>query len=476
MEKLFNKKNTIIFVGLTALFKTFLSATLELHPDEAYYWLWSKRLAFGYFDHSPMVAYFIKLTTLFSHNELAVRFSGLIVLIIMSILIWKFVKNLFGETAAAASIFALNSMPIMFIGSIVITPDTPAFLFFSCAVYTLWQLISTNKTKFWYLTGIFFGLALLSKYTAVLFCLCLAVYMVLDKKLFWLKNVHFYLMFLISLTIFLPVVFWNSSHDWISFTFQIGHGLVSSKLHFNYIFEYLAAQAGVIGPITFIAGVIASFYYFGSKESKKVFLASFCIPVIVFFMFTAIKRYPGANWPSVAYLPFAVMAAQFMLSNVKKRKIFIWGIVLNVFCSVLIGIHMKYSIFPVAKISPQLAVLDTTNWFRGWKELSDALMKRKIVYAVTKQHQWSATIEYYTDLKIASFVSADRTNEYGIWWTKEPADYQTSKKAVVWVDYEMDKDYSEDIAAFPPNATELIVIKRMGQPIRQYLIIEFGDS
>jgi undecaprenyl-diphosphatase len=467
MEKLFNKKNTIIFVALVVLWKLFLSAALQLHPDEAYYWLWSKRLDLGYFDHSPMVAYFIKLTTFFSDSELAVRFSSIIALLILSVLMWNFTKKMFGQTAAAASVIVVNSMPITLVGAIVITPDTPAFLFFSCAVYFLWRLIETNETKFWYLTGLFFGLALLSKYTAVLFGLCVIVYMILDKKLFWFKNKHFYLMFVLSFVIFLPVIIWNSAHDWISFSFQLSHGLSSSKIYFNYVLEYLGAQCLVVGPFIFIAGISAAFSYFFSKESKKIFLASFCMPVIIFFMLTALKRYPGANWPSLAYFSFAIMTAQYLVcGGVIKRKILIIGIAFNVIVSVLLGLHAKYSIFPIYKISASAAIADATNWFSGWREFGEELNKREIKYAATKQHQWSAAIEYYTNMKVISYVSADRKNQYEFWW-KEPEDFNESKKVLVLVDYEMEDDFTKI-----GEPVEIITLERNGIPIRQYAIIK----
>jgi 4-amino-4-deoxy-L-arabinose transferase-like glycosyltransferase len=34
-----------------------------LTADEAYYWMWSKHLAFGYYDHPPMVALVIRAGT-----------------------------------------------------------------------------------------------------------------------------------------------------------------------------------------------------------------------------------------------------------------------------------------------------------------------------------------------------------------------------------------------------------------------------
>jgi undecaprenyl-diphosphatase len=160
-----------------------------------------------------MVAWFIKLTTLFSNSEFAVRFSSIITTIIITILTWKLSKKLFNETIAVASVIALNTLPEMMTGSVIMTPDTPVCLFFSLAVYYLWRLIETDKTKYWYIIGLFFGLALLSKYTAVLLGLSLFVYIIADKKWNWFKNKHFYFMFCISFILFLPVIIWNLQHD-----------------------------------------------------------------------------------------------------------------------------------------------------------------------------------------------------------------------------------------------------------------------
>src|SRR5574344_1018293 len=136
MEKILNLKNTVIFVFVAIIWKIFLAGTLFLHPDEAYYWLWSKHLELSYYDHAPMIAYFIKLTTIFSDSELAVRFSAIIAMAVLSVVIWKFVIKLFGsELIASASVILLHSMPIIFSASFIMTPDTPLFLFLSITTF-----------------------------------------------------------------------------------------------------------------------------------------------------------------------------------------------------------------------------------------------------------------------------------------------------------------------------------------------------
>lgn len=467
MEKIFNKKNTFFLVGFAVLFKLFLSAGLELHPDEAYYWLWSVHLAPGYYDHSPMVAYFIKITTLFSDSELFVRFSSIITTVILSFLTWKFAKKLFNEAAAAASVIIINTLPLMLVGSVIITPDTPLFLFWSFAVYFLWKLIDTNQTKYWYITGIFFGLAMLSKYTGILFAPCLLIYMILDRKLSWFKNKHFYLMFLVSLLVFIPVIYWNWQNGWISFTYQLNHGLYNTKLNFGYIFEYLGGQMLVAGPFIFVAGFIAGALYFFTKDQKKVFLASFSLPIILFFVFTALKRLPGANWPAFAYFAFSIMAARYMLASKNKKNILIIGIILNIAASVIVGLHARYGIVPVYKFSQKAAVADATNWFTGWKALGDNIADRDVKYAVTHTHQWGGAIAYYTRGRVTAVldkVSKNRFNQFAFW--DVPEEIADSKTAIVRIDNRMEDDFTAISGA------EILLVYRNGIPVRQYAVTE----
>ena len=480
-EKLFNKKTAILFCSFAVFFKSFLSAALELHPDEAYYWLWSKNLALGYYDHSPMVAYFIKLTTLFSDAELFVRFSSLIVTVILSVLIWKFAKELFNETVAAASVVIINSLPLMLIGSLIITPDTPVFLFWSFAVYFLWKasVFPSKETKYFYLTGLFFGLALLSKYTAVLFAPCVLCYMIFDKKLFWFKSKHFYLMFALSFIIFLPVIIWNAQNGWISFSYQLGHGLSSAKLHFNYVLEYLGAQCLVAGPFVFFAGFAAVFYIIFRRRdnensfeavqsvySKKIFLASFSIPVILFFAVTALKRYPGANWPSFAYFTFSVLTAAYLILNITpaKKKILISAVVFNAVLSSAVGFHAKFGFVPIQKFSKNAAIADATNWFSGWNYLGQEILNSGVKYAVTDKHQWSAVLEYYTRGKVKAFIDTPKRSQYYYW--EIPDDLNKSKTAFVHIDNEMRDDFAKITGA------RVFYVQRYGIPVRQYAVVE----
>lgn len=433
MTRIFNLRNTIIFVSVSVIWKLFVSL-LPLHSDEAYYWLWSKSLDLSYYDHAPMVAYFIKLTTLFGNSEVAVRFSSIIVTIILSVLLWKLVIKLFNnETMASASIVILHSMPILFTASIIITPDTPVFLFLSLATYYVWKLTDSKNCNYWYLIGLFFGLSMLSKYTACLFVMSLFIYIVLDKKIYWFKQYQLYMGIIISVLCFLPVIYWNWQHDWASFSYQIGHGLSNEGIRFNYIFEYLGTQAGVFNVILFFPVLYIGIKYLFSKNTKNIFLAAFSVPVILFYVFTALKRLPGGNWPIPAYFTFSIIAAKFFVDGGKiKQRLVIGAIIFNLAVSVIVGLHAKYTILPLEKFSNETAIADATNYFHGYKELAEKLLNDGYSFVVTPEHQLSSSIAYYTKNKIKPFrySNGHKKTQFEIWGM--PKDFDYSNGAFVY--------------------------------------------
>ena len=221
-----NKPFAISFVLALTLWRAYTAATLPLHPDEAYYWLWSRHLALSYFDHPPMIAYFIKLATLFSQAELWVRLSGLFVSGACSIFVWLLAKDIFErKDIAAASVILLNVYPVAMAGSIIMSPDVPAFLFWTASLWAFWRIIKTNRAVWWYILGATFGAALLSKYTCVLLAPALLAYLFFTEDRKWLATAHPYMAIFISLLMFSPVLIWNYSHQWVSFAFQLSHGL-----------------------------------------------------------------------------------------------------------------------------------------------------------------------------------------------------------------------------------------------------------
>jgi len=478
MEKLFNRQNTIIFVAVLTLWRLYLSAGLQLHPDEAYYWLWSRQLDIAYFDHSPLVAYFIWFTTLFSNAELWVRLSGTLVTLIVSFLTWRLSLQLFGSiVVAAGSVMLFNVYPLTMLGLIVITPDIPVFLFWSLSVYLFWQIMQSKKAWLWYALGVSFGLALLSKYTAILLLPCLFLYLVLTEDRRWLKTVHPYLALLISFLCFLPVVYWNSRHEWISFVFQFGHGLGGQHYSFGRIADYVAGQLLLVGPIAWLLGMYAAFACLFRKNKALLFLVLTALPIIVFFGFSSLKKLAGPNWPAFAYFTFSILLTKYFLDSASKIRRSLWfgALFTSLLISAILTLHARFSVIPLARFSTELAVTDATNWFYGWRELGAELKKYPdMKFAVAPSHQLAAEIIYYTDEKI--FVQTDekatRLSQFNLWpW---PTELKGKNGFYVWDEGGAVGPYGEYFAS--TTGSDTLTILRGGVPVRSYHIIPGQNS
>lgn len=472
MEKLLSKRNTFLLVGLLTVWRLYLSATLQLHPDEAYYWLWSRNLDIAYFDHAPLVAYFIRFTTLISQSELWVRLSGTLVFLILSGLIWRLALQLFRSVpVAAGSVLLFNALPLSTLGLLVITPDTPVFLFWSLSVYLFWQIIGSQKTWLWYALGLSFGLALLSKYTAILLAPSLFIYLLLTDDRRWLKTVHPYLALLLGLCCFLPVLVWNSQHDWVSFTFQFKNGLGGEELAFSHIADYVGGQLLIIGPVTWLLGLYAALLGLYRRDKETLFLISAAIPVIVFFGASSLRKVAGPNWPAFAYFTFSILATQYGLGGTSKIRRALWvaAVVTSLAISALVTLHARFNVIPLERFSKQAAAADATNGFYGWRELGAELKQYPDrAFAITPSHQLSAEIIYYTDSALlARTARITRTSQFNLWsWSK---DLQGEAGLYVWTDSDFIGHNGAYFAA--PERSRAFTVYRDGKAVRTYHII-----
>ena len=126
-----------------------LAATADLAEDEAYYWLWSKHLAAGYYDHPPMVAYWIRAgTSIFGQTEFGVRFAGLLSAIAGSYLLYRASLSLFRDrTAAWLCVIWMNATLLCNAAAIVATPDTPLAFFTTLTLFALAKLMKRAAAR-----------------------------------------------------------------------------------------------------------------------------------------------------------------------------------------------------------------------------------------------------------------------------------------------------------------------------------------
>src|ERR1700744_4700888 len=154
------------FLRCWTLFNIAQAYKLEIHADEAYYWMYSRFLDWGYFDHPPMVAIFIRIGDSLVHNELGLRLMTILASTASVYLLWLILKKY--SVDALSYILVISGIFIFHIYGFITTPDAPVF-FFTVLFYFFYQ--KYLEKDHWALAvalGIVVACALYSKYHAVL--------------------------------------------------------------------------------------------------------------------------------------------------------------------------------------------------------------------------------------------------------------------------------------------------------------------
>src|SRR6478672_2776432 len=166
----FVRNTSLAILALVAL-RLVAAAWTPLTFDEAYYWMWSKHLAGGYYDHPPMVAFVIRAGTMIAGDrELGVRLVSILLGLPMSYAVYRTAQILFGSVRTAVTAALLLNVTLMAaVGTLIVTPDAPLLVASSFVLFFCAKVLQTGRGAWWLAVGAAVGAALLSKYTALFF-------------------------------------------------------------------------------------------------------------------------------------------------------------------------------------------------------------------------------------------------------------------------------------------------------------------
>lgn len=329
-------KVPIILIAASILLRIFFILNTNLLVQEAYYWNYSNHLDFSYLDHPPMVALLIKLSTfIFGVNEWGVRFATIPCWFLTVFFSYK-LAELIQRGTGKYSILLLSLLPFFFVHSLIITPDIPLILCWAATLYYLYQALILEKSNSWYWAGLWIGFGLISKYTIALLGFTTFIYLIFFSPK-WFKRKEPYVCAFIAILLFLPVIYWNWTHEWASFLFQS-----KRRLQNHYVFSFHALVGLLIVFLTPI-GIWNGWQLISNKYSQaikistqnKCFLKLFTfIPLLVFASFSLFHEIK-LNWigPSLlALLPWIQIEIQ---EHRNKSWTFILGVLLFVYASII---------------------------------------------------------------------------------------------------------------------------------------------
>lgn len=493
MIKKINNRSILILLYLTLCFVSgvlYLSST-DLQPDEAHYWVWSTRLQAGYFDNSPLVAFIIRFSTaLFGQSEFGVRFPAALSFILLNLILYFFTLRVSEKKSTALlSVFLFSSMPVVLLGTHLMTHDVPLMVFAALTWFFLYQAIVEEKYNRWYPAGFFWGLALLSKYQAVLIGVSVLFLLLLRRE----NRVHLtrkepYLAVLIALALFSPTLYWNSQNNWVSFVFQSRHGIqLESKLKLANVLEFYVGQAGITSLIFFpvlIYYTLKKLLRPRSLTPVEAFLMAGYVPVLVFFSITSLTYTALANWPLQAYFTAPVfLALQLTAYKSSRRKgrqilfaVFVFLIIAGSWSLVCLARYPQFFIDRGLELPPEIIL---SNELYGWRELG-RFLEAKIdenfpgetmaVPVFAERYLFLSEILFYTHRPIHAFAAPRyRLSQFDLWTIKEIDSFEGKGGLLVSGDreWELFSPYFERI-------TELgkVEYRRFGHLVRAFHVFK----
>lgn len=212
-----------LIVAVTA-WRLLIADLLPLTRDEAYYYDWASRLAWGYFDHPPGVALLGLGAQLDPGSVFSARLGALLLGAASLIALWRLYLAAglrAGQGLVLALLLAATVMPSLIAG-VITTPDTVLALCWPLALHEALRALQGQRQR-WLSAGLVTGLGLLGKYTMVVIGpVFLWALLRTDPKA--LRTRWPYLGGLIALLVFAPHLLWNAQNDWLTLRFQFGHG------------------------------------------------------------------------------------------------------------------------------------------------------------------------------------------------------------------------------------------------------------
>ncbi len=403
-----------VLAALAGLFllRLVAGALLPLSADEAYYWLWSRHLSAGYFDHPPAIAWLIRAgTALFGQTPFGVRFGGIVLSFGASALIWDSARTLLGSNKAGALACLLFNLTLMAtVETMAATPDAPQIAAAAAFFWTLTKVAATGTGdgRWWLAAGAAAGLGLLSKYSTLFLGTGVLVWLIACPPLRrWLVSPWPYAGGVLALVIFSPNLLWNAQHGWATFAFQFGR-IGASHFTLKYLGEFLGAQALLASPFILALGLFGLSRVRWTDKSEAL-LGCLLWPSLVYFLWHSLHDRVQGNWPCYLYPVLAVTAVSVWLKNDWqgwRAPVRRWSLRLAIpVASLLIGIGYAQAlagIVPMGRKDPLARLLAV-----GLPEVVTALDGlRKTAGAdaiVTTDYASTAWLAFYSPFPIVSF-------------------------------------------------------------------------
>ena len=341
--------NLFVFFGVYLAAWTLLAAFLPLsmHADSVEQVVWSQTLQWGYYKHPAMPSLLLHgLNYLFSGPSMGLTvFAAQGSNIVSMIYVWLLARCLLPHKLAITAVLITSLIAYYNFRAVIFNHNTVSYPFTAAALYYFYcALHRPERFSMWLFLGIAAGLAMMTKYSAILVLASFFIY-VLSQRLWTNPLVTRGL--LISTVVFMlvisPNIFWLIDHDWLPFTYLSGQlnapgsrleliskfftNLLVMRLWFALLAVYILSR---ISPKLTIAEPLTSP---GVIEARSFLLAMQFTPLILGMLPLLVNGNAlDISWVSAYFLPTGILLVHCVFRRydatqlLKNTQWLVWGI------------------------------------------------------------------------------------------------------------------------------------------------------
>lgn len=405
-------KPMLLILGGWVLLNWGQAALTPPDPDEAYYWLYARQLAWGYFDHPPMLALCMAIGGFFNKGALGMRLLLPLMQAATLLLAWRLAGSPAAPRRWGLLWVMLLAMPLFQLYGFIAAPDAPLLFFTALFFWAYQQYLGRNGFVQILLLGFAMAALMYSKYHGVLI-----VFFTLLSNLRLLQKPSFYAASVFGLLLFLPHLYWQYTHDFPSFRYHLQGRDDAYEL--KHTTTYLVNQLVIFSPLLFPFLAIAFWKQAASDPLERAYkwtAAGFWL----FFLWATSKGHVEPQWTSVLCMPLAILA--FSYSNSKPQwQRWLW----------------RLSLASIALMFALRIVLIVDAWRPA--QFNKQFHNREWVAALHKEaggkpvvfqnsYRLAAVYAFYTGNEVYNFTDAHyRKSQFDIW----DAEQQLHNKSVM---------------------------------------------
>lgn len=393
-----------------------IALILNVHPDMADHWMWSRYLDFGYYEHPPMVALTMKLATLIGGDHaLTLKIGSVLYSVLVLYLCYLVGKEFFDKKVSLIYLLILEVTGYFSVGSVFWHIDQPYMMFWLLAFWGVGKYLNSGNINWIFYLGVILGLGAQSKYIMVFFPISLLIWCVIRKRQrVLLTSWKSYVSGIITLLILLPNLYWNYQNEWATFTYNFKKGMTGA----TFGKEFLLFMIGQF----ILFSIVYSLYFWKSLFTKEInssqisiskevsadarsFLYVLGTVPFLFFMFSSFAG-QGADphWVNVSYFSYFLLFAKFLHLQVQdgklKQHVIVYSIafVWNIFLIGCLLLQTHFNTFNMAFEGSPLQKLV------GWKQTAKQIKALTIKsgkelpdFVITREYQLGGVLGLYLE-------------------------------------------------------------------------------